>query len=57
MTKAKKFLNIALKVVTWILVAFTIGMMIFTIWSVTMLDENEREIFGHRFYRYHQEPA
>lgn len=50
MTKAKKFLNIALKVVTWILVAFTIGMMIFTIWSVTMLDENEREIFGYRFY-------
>ena len=49
-TTAKKILNIALKVVTWLLVAFTVFMMIFTIVTVTTVDKNDRSIFGTRFY-------
>ena len=50
MDKAKKVLNIALKVATWVLVAITVFMMIFTIFNVTQVDKNERGIFGFRFY-------
>ena len=49
-TTAKKILNIALKVVTWLLVAFTVFMMIFTIVTVTTVDRNDRSIFGVKFY-------
>ena len=49
-TTAKKILNIALKVVTWLLVAFTVFMMIFTVVTVTTVDKNDRSIFGTRFY-------
>ena len=49
-TTAKKILNIALKVVTWLLVAFTVFMMIFTIVTVTTVDKNDRSIFGLKFY-------
>ena len=49
-TTAKKILNIALKVVTWLLVAFTVFMMIFTVVTVTTVDRNDRNIFGLRFY-------
>ena len=47
---AKKILNIALKVVTWLLVAFTVFMMIFTVVTVTTVDRNDRSIFGVKFY-------
>ena len=47
---AKKILNIALKVVTWLLVAFTVFMMVFTIVTVTTVDKNDRSIFGVKFY-------
>ena len=47
---AKIILNIALKVVTWLLVAFTVFMMIFTIFTVTTVDRNDRSIFGVKFY-------
>lgn len=47
---AKKILNIALKVATWLLVAFTVFMMIFTIVTVTTVDRNDRSIFGVKFY-------
>ena len=50
MDNTKKILNIALKVVTWLLVAITVFMMIFTIVTVTTVDKNERSIFGSRFY-------
>ena len=50
MNCTKKILNIALKVATWMLVAFTVFMMIFTIVSVTTLDRNDRSIFGVKFY-------
>ena len=47
---AKKILNIILKVVTWLLVAFTVFMMIFTVVTVTTVDRNDRSIFGVKFY-------
>ena len=48
--KMKKVLNVALKVVTGLLVAFTVFMMLFTIITVTTVDKNDRAIFGTRFY-------
>ena len=48
--KTKKALNIALKVGTWAIIAFTVFIMIFTLFSVTMFNKNERSIFGTRFY-------
>ena len=50
MNTTKKILNIALKVITWLLVAFTVFMMIFTVVTVTTVDKNERSIFGIKFY-------
>lgn len=50
MNTAKKILNIALKAVTWLLVAFTVFMMIFTVVTVTTVDKNDRSIFGVKFY-------
>ena len=49
-TTMKKALNVALKVVTGLLVAFTVFMMLFTIITVTTVDKNDRTIFGTRFY-------
>lgn len=45
----KKVLNNILKVVSWILIVFTVCMMIFTIVSVATLDRNDRNIFGYQF--------
>ena len=47
---AKRVLNIVFKVATWLLVAFTVFMMIFTIITVTTVDRNDRNILGVRFY-------
>lgn len=44
----KKILNIAEKVLSWILIAFTVFMMIFTIVTVTTVDKNDRSFFGFR---------
>ena len=49
-TTTVKILNIALKVATCLLVAFTVFMMIFTVVTVTTVDKNDRSIFGTRFY-------
>ncbi len=49
-TTAKKILNISLKVVTWLLVAFTAFMVIFTVFTVSTVDKNDRSIFGYKFY-------
>ena len=49
-TTTKKILNVALKVATWLLVAFTVFMMVFTIVTVATVDKNDRAIFGTRFY-------
>ena len=48
--KNNKILNIILKVVTGILIAFTVFIMLFTVVSVTTLDRNDRNLFGLRFY-------
>ena len=48
--KNNKILNIALKIITGILVAFTVFMMVFTVVSVLTLDKNDRNLFGLRFY-------
>ncbi len=50
MSKAKKFLNASLKILTWCLVAFTVFMMAFTIFTVTTVDKNDRSVFGVKFY-------
>ena len=50
MDKVKKLMNIATKILTWLLVVFTVFMMVFTIFSVTTVDKNDRNIFGFRFY-------
>ena len=39
-----------MKIVTWLLVAFTVFMMIFTVFTVTTVDKNDRDIFGAKFY-------
>ena len=47
---AKKALGIASKVLTWIIIAVTVFMMIFTIFSTLTFDRNDRNLFGIRFY-------
>lgn len=48
--KTKKILNISLKVAAWLVVVFTVFMMIFTIVTVSTVDRNDRSIFGVKFY-------
>ncbi len=48
--KVKKIINISTKVLTWLLVVFTVFMMIFTIVTVLTVNKNERSIFGYKFY-------
>lgn len=50
MGTAKKILNIFVKIITWLLIAFTVFMMIFTIFTVATVDKNDRNFFGLRFY-------
>ena len=49
-TKGKNIFNIITKVLSWILVAFTVFIMIFTVVTVTTIGKNERSIFGYKFY-------
>lgn len=46
----KKALNIAKSVFTWLLVILAVGMMIFTVISVTTFDRNDRDLFGYKAY-------
>ena len=48
--KTKKLVNIGTKVITWLLIAFTAVIMIFTVVTVTTVDRNDRNIFGLKFY-------
>lgn len=48
--KSKKILKIVLRVLAWLVVAFAVYMMVFTIFTVSTVDNNERSLFGHRFY-------
>lgn len=50
-SKPKKSpLSIVITVLTWMVVAFAVFVMIFTIVSVNVVGKNEAQIFGHRFY-------
>lgn len=49
-TAANKILTIIRKIVTWLLVAFTVFMMIFTIFTVMTVDKTDQNFFGFRFY-------
>ena len=49
-SKTNKVWNTIIKVITWLLVAFTVFMMIFTVVTVSTVDRNDRSIFGVKFY-------
>ena len=46
----KRVMNILLKVVAWVLIAFTAFMMVFTVVTVATVDRNDRSILGVKFY-------
>ena len=48
--KTKKVLGITSKVCTWLVLAFTIFMMVFTILTVSTVDKNDKSLFGRKFY-------
>lgn len=45
-----KVLNIIKNVLVWAIVAFAVGMMIFTLISVRSFDKNNRSLFGFKFF-------
>ena len=47
---AKKALKILSTVLTCIIIAITVFMMVFTIFSTLTFDRNDRILFGYRFY-------
>ena len=47
---AKRILGIASRVLTLIIVAVTVCMMAFTLFSTLTFDRNDRNLFGYRFY-------
>ena len=48
--KTQKIVNISLKAVAWLLIAFTVSMIVFTVVTVSTVDKNDRSIFGVKFY-------
>lgn len=48
--KVKTIFGIIFKIITWLIVAFAVFMMVFTIINVTTVNKNDRSIFGYRFY-------
>jgi signal peptidase I len=50
MENVKRIANIAWRIATWALVAFTVFMMVFTVVTVSTVNKNDRGIFGLRFY-------
>ena len=46
----KKIWEVTKTVLVWMIVAFAVLMMIFTLVSVNMFDQNERNIFGYKFF-------
>ena len=46
----KKILNISVKATAWILVVFTVLMMLFTVITVLTVDKHDRSLFGLKFY-------
>lgn len=46
----KKALNIVKNILVWIILIAAIGMMVFTVFSVTTFDQNNRSVFGYKFF-------
>lgn len=46
----KKALQITKTVLVWLVVAVAVGMMIFTLISVNTFDQNDRNLFGYKFF-------
>ena len=46
----KKTLHIAKIALVWLVVAIAVGMMVFTLISVNTFDQNERNLFGFKFF-------
>lgn len=46
----KKALRITKNIFVWLIVAMSVAMMIFTLISVNTLDQNDRNIFGFKFF-------
>ena len=46
----KKIINIVKNILVWLVVILAVGMMIFTIISVTTFNRNDRYLFGYRAY-------
>jgi signal peptidase len=50
MNTMKNVLNIAKTIITWMLVVIAVAMMIFTVVSTAMFDQNNRDIFGYKAF-------
>ncbi len=46
----KKVFGVLSKILSWIIIAITVVMMVFTLFSTLTFDRNDRNIFGLRFY-------
>lgn len=46
----KKTLNIIKSIFVWLLLIATVGMMVFTVFSVMTFDRNDRSVFGYKFF-------
>lgn len=46
----KKALNIIKSILVWAVLTAAIGMMVFTIFSVTTFDQSHRSVFGYKFF-------
>ncbi len=47
--KAKRILSLITKIASWVLIAFTVLIMIFTVVSMATLNKNDRNLFGYKF--------
>ena len=50
MNTARKILTVTLRIMTWLLVAFSVCTVIFTVVTVLSVDKNDQSIFGFHFY-------
>ena len=50
MNTARKILTVTLRIMTWLLVAFSVLTVVFTVVTVLSVDKNDRSIFNFHFY-------
>lgn len=46
----KKVLNVIKSVFVWLIMIAAVGMMVFTVFSVTTFDQSNRSVFGYKFF-------